>query len=369
MEVTMLIKDIPKLQRIHQKSRGAEFGCCFNGESFYFFNIGIYEWVCNMDFDSETEPPLESHSYFLDPDALRQICDIFTDGDVSVVREGNNLVMSQGSQRFVMAVRNIEEGMVKLPNTMGGKTFATMGKLTPDVVDMTKMPLKGNLQMESLLVLHQDLVSRQSGSFMGLTRKVEWEYFPSFSSDPKENVLYIEAEVIRYLDDPVLSYNGACFKLVSDGVSLVLPKSEPVGAYHYSDTFTNFKSEHCKDYIHISRKSIVAVTDLVSKLFSDKPTLSSLKFEATEEGFKVECGDNVALFTHTLVCESQFVEGFVFHVNSKLLSNLKYIDVEMIYIQFCYRNNAPIQMVFFSDQDKGYEASDFVCVASVQNKA
>lgn len=365
----MLIKCIEKLHRIRQKSKSAEFGCCFNGVSFYFFNIGIYEWVCNMDFDSDVESPLESFSYFLDPEALRQICDIFTEGDVSIVRDGNNLVMSRDSQRFVMAVRNMEKGMVKLPNTMTGKTFATMGKLTPDVIDMTRMPLKGNLQMESLLVLHPDLVSRQSGSFMGLTRKVEWDFFPGASESPEKRVLYIEAEVVRYMDDPVLSYNGQCFKLDSDGVSLVLPKSEPVGAYLYSDTFANFESEHCKDYIHISRKSVVAVTDLVSKLFSDKPTLSSLKFEATEDGFKVECGDNVALFTHNLVCESQFVEGFVFHVNSKLLSNLKYIDVDMIYIQFCYRNNAPVQMVFFSDLDKGYKASDFVCVASVQNKA
>ena len=357
----MLLKKIQTLHDIRQKSRNAQFGCSFDKKSFYFFNIGIYEWVCKMEFEAETEAVLEPSSYFLDPESLRQICEIFTEGDVSLVREGNSLVMSQGTQLFSMAISKQEEKMVKPPNT-NGKPFISLGTVADDVVNMTKMPLKGNMNMESLLVLHPDLVARQSSSLVALNRKVNWAWFP------KEPVLYIEAEVIRYLVKPTLAYNGSCFRLVSGGVSLVLPKSEPHDTYHYSEGFKSFKDEHCKDHIHVSTKSIVDVTDLVTKLFSDKPTLSGLKFEATDDGFHIECGDSVALFTHTIHCESEMVPGFIFHVNSRLLSNLKHVDVEMLYIQFCYRKNVPVQMVLFSDLDKGYDKSDFACAVSVQNK-
>jgi len=356
----MKIKNIERLSKIKQKSKLAEFGCCFNGKEFFFFNIGVYEWVCVMDYE-EDEFPLKKGTLFLDMDSLRQISEIFIEGDVVLYRKDNSLYVEQGTQKFVMAIKEEIVESVQLPNTNSGKPFVKMGKIGQEVYNLTKIPFKGTVGFETLLNLNEDVAVRMSNSFVALTRKVAWDYFPP------EKRLFIESEVVRYLEGATLLYNGYCFKLEADGVSVVLPKSEPIDNYDHKEAFRNFKEETFKDHIQIQTKQVVGVTDLVSKLFSDKPTLSGLKFTTTETGLKVECGDSVALFSHFIECDHQLLPEFIFHVNSKTLSNLKYVDAEVMFIRFCFRDEKPIQAVFFSDLDKGYELSEAVCMVAIQN--
>lgn len=356
----MLIKNIERLAKIKQKSKLAEFGCCFDGKDFFFFNVGVYEWVCYMDFERD-EHTLKKGSLYLDMDSLRQITEIFVEGDVVIYRKDNFLYMEQGHQKFVMTIKEESLDMVSLPNTSEGKPYLKMGRVSSAIYGLTKIPLKGTVNLETLLHLTKDLVSRQSSSFIGLTRKVEWDYFP------EEPSLFIESEVVRYLEGATLFYNGNCFKLEADRVSVVLPKSDPLNFFDCDAAFQHFKDETFLEHIQFPVKSIVGVTDLVSKLFSDKPTLSGLTFTSTETGLNVHCGDSVALFSHFIECDHQLLPDFVFALHTKLLSNLKYCDSEVMYARFCFRNDRPIQVVFFSDLDKSYSLSDEVFLFAVQN--
>lgn len=361
----MKLSNVGVLGKI-KPSKLSEFGICASDNGVYFFSYGLYDWVCNLPFEFENGDLKDFQGTIkLDHDALTKITNVFPSGDITVVRKKNELLLSQDTKKLYLSIKEYLPTATP-PKSMSSRVFDLMGRLTQDVVNLTKMQAKAAIEgaIDSFLILTRDFVARNTSNYVAVVRSFVWDFFPE-----KEPILYIDSEILRLFPDPELYYNGESFKISSDNIFVIIPNVPPRKLVDFDKPFKNLEKEEFRETAQFTTGALISMVDLLNRLYTATAGTTVLTFTAVADGFQVTSSDQTSHFEYFIACEHGFFEGWNFCINGVILSNLRYLSCETFYVRFSYSNKIPQSIAFFSELEADCSKSQKVMLIGLISKS
>lgn len=360
----MKLFDVGVLGKI-RSSKLAEFGICASEKGVYFFSYGLYDWVCNLSFEYENGDLVDFQGTIkLDHDALTKITNVFPSGDITVTRKKNELLLSQDTKKLYLSIKEYLP-VATPPKSMSSRVFDLMGKLSQDIVNLTKMQSRAAIDgnIDSFLILTKDFVARNTANYIAVVRSFVWDFFPE-----KEPMLYIDSEILRLFPDPELYYNGESFKISSDNIFVIIPNIPPKKLVDFDRPFKLLAKEEFRETAQFTTGALISMVDLLNRLYTVTAGTTVLTFTAVPDGFQVTSSDQTSHFEYFISCKHGFLDGWSFCINGVILSNLRYLSCETFYARFTFANMVPQSIVFFSELEADYAKSQKVMLLGLMAK-
>jgi len=336
----------------------------YDGKEFFFFSYGTYEWVCYLDAVFEGDSELFKGTILFDFESLKKITEIFVSGQVSVTRDGNQLIFKQEECTLYISIQETKS-TIMYPTNLTKSKFKEMGDITSEILDLTKMTSMASQvlpeSLDNFVILTEDCAIKATMHYIAIKRGLAWLSFP------KEPFVYIDASVLRLFQNCKLYFNEESFKICDESVFVVIPKPALKAVADLKVPFASFDTETFKENIQFKTSSLIQLINLLNKVY-EQSNSTILTFIAKDEGFLIVANDAMTRLEYFIKCDHQLLEGFQFIVNGKILSNLKFLDCETFYTRFSFKENTPVKAVFYSELDKDYAGSDKVFMATLVHK-